>query len=80
MIVNITALPSLTCLPISLSDDSAVENTERFDVLISSDDPAVSIGRAQSTVFIEDSTRTYAIESLIFMSCSYFYPCYSCYS
>ena len=56
MIVDITALPAIMCLPIMLSDDSAIENTEQFIVEISSDDPAISIDRMQATVFIEDST------------------------
>ena len=56
MTVNITIIPAIMCLSIMLSDDSAIENTENFAVEISSDDPAVSVGRMQSTVFIEDST------------------------
>ena len=56
MNVNITALPAIMCLTIMLSDDSVIENTEQFIVTISSDDPAVSVDRMQSPVFIEDST------------------------
>lgn len=64
MTVNITVIPAIMCLPIMLSDDSAIENTERFDVEISSDDPAVSVGRMQSTVFIEDSTGRLLIQTV----------------
>lgn len=64
MTVNITIIPAIMCLPIMLSDDSAIENTERFEVVISSDDPAVSVGRMQSTVFIEDSTSKLLIQTV----------------
>jgi hypothetical protein len=54
--VDITALPALMCLSIMLSDDSVIENTEQFTVVITSDDPAVGIDRMQSPIFIEDTT------------------------
>lgn len=70
MLVNITVLPALMCFPIFLLEDSTIENRERLEVVISSDDPAVSIDRMQSIVFIEDSTSRLLVY-IVFLYCMF---------
>ena len=70
MLVNITVLPALMCFPIFLLEDSTIENRERLEVVISSDDPAVSIDRMQSIVFIEDSTSRLLVY-IVFLYCTF---------
>ena len=55
-VVNITTLPDLECFLITIFEDSIIENSEEFDVVISSNDPAVSVDRMQSVVSIIDTT------------------------
>ena len=54
MVVSITSTPDLTCFPIAILTDSVIENEERFDVQLSSDDASVIIDRQSSMVFIAD--------------------------
>lgn len=83
MVVNITVLPALMCFSVFPLEDSAIENRERFEVVISSDDPAVSADRMQSIIFIEDTTSRLLVcivsSSLhcVFIFMILFYSCHS---
>ena len=56
LLQSITSTPNLMCFQITLLDDSLIENTERFDVQLTSVDPLVVIDRTQSMVLVEDTT------------------------
>ena len=77
MVVNITTIPDLMCFPIALLEDPVIENRERFDVVINSDDPAVSIDRVRSRIFIEDSTSRllHVLKCLLLLHIIYLYHC-----
>lgn len=55
LVSSITSTPDLMCFQITLSEDSSIENRERFDVQLTSV-ASVIVDRAQSMVFIDDTT------------------------
>ena len=50
------------CIPISISDDGVVEETESFAVTLVTEDPAVLIMLPFATVTIIDSSGTYLLD------------------
>jgi len=50
------------CIPISISDDEVVEETELFAVTLVTEDPAVLIMLPFASVTIIDSSGTYLLD------------------
>ena len=61
--MNFTTTPDVMCFPITLLEDSVIENRERFDVFLSSDDQLVVVDRTQSRVFIEDTSSKLPVKT-----------------
>lgn len=64
LVANITNIPDLMCFQITPLEDSMIENRERFDVELTSDDPSVVIDRARSRVFVDDTTSMFLMTLL----------------
>ena len=52
--------PDQICIPISISDDEVVEETESFTVTVDSEDPAVQLTLQNASVIIVDRSSKYA--------------------
>ena len=57
--VTFSSGPDQICIPISISNDGVVEETESFTVTLVSGDPAVQVTLPNANVTIADSTGKY---------------------
>ncbi len=53
-----TETPSVECLQIEIVDDGLVEDSEEFEVAVSTNDPAVDIDGVAASVTIIDTSGT----------------------
>jgi len=58
--VTFSSSPDQICIPISISDDEVVEETESFTVTVDSEDPAVQLTLPNASVIIVDRSSKYA--------------------
>ena len=59
--VTFSSAPSQMCIPIDITNDAVIEETESFAVTLVSDDPAVQLTTQIATVTILDDDCKYTI-------------------
>jgi len=58
-LVTFSSAPDQICIPIIISDDEMVEETESFAVILVSEDPAIELTLPNAGVIIVDGSSKY---------------------
>jgi len=65
--VTFSSAPDQICIPISITNDEVVEETESFAVTLVSEDPAIGLTLPNASVIIVDGSSKY-MQSVILYS------------